>query len=1122
MPRRRDLNRVLIVGSGPIVIGQACEFDYSGTQACRALRSAGIQVILVNSNPATIMTDPGIADRTYIEPITPEFVAKVIAREKPDALLPTLGGQTALNVGLALAESGVLAAHGVELIGARAEVIQRAEDRLEFKQTMAAAGLDLPRSGEARSVAEAQALAASIGGAVIIRPSFTLGGGGAGMARTPEEVAAVAGNGLARSPVGRVLVEESVAGWKEFELEVMRDRADNVVIVCSIENLDPMGVHTGDSITVAPALTLTDRCYQQLRDMAITIMRAIGVDTGGANIQFAVNPRDGRAVVIEMNPRVSRSSALASKATGFPIAKLAALLAVGFTLDEIRNDITGTTPAAFEPALDYVVTKVPRFAFDKFPSAERVLGPQMKSVGEVMAIGRTFEESLMKALRSLEVEGARDRTLGMGPLAQSAPRDPTVPSVERLYALGASLKAGESVQALAAATGIDPWFVDAIAGLVALEDEVAAAGWPLPAELLRRAKRAGFADRQLARLTAGSGHTEQDVRAARAALGITPVMKAVDTCAAEFAAETPYLYSTYEEEDEVEPDPRPAVVILGSGPNRIGQGIEFDACCVQACFALRARGYRVILVNSNPETVSTDYDVSDRLYFEPVVLENVLEVIERERPLGVIVQLGGQTPLALAGPLATAGVKLLGTSWDAIDQAENRERMKVLIESLGMRYPKSAAVAEPDLVFTAASRLGYPLLVRPSYVLGGQGMRVVVDEPELAAYLEARHVAITPERPLMLDAFIEDAIEVDVDAVADGETVLVGAVMEHIEEAGIHSGDSSCVTPPYSLGEEIVAEIREHTRRLAHALHVVGLINIQFAIKGDQILVLEVNPRASRTVPFASKATGVPLVELASRVMLGERLLDLTRELGVDLDPETRGVCVKKPVMPFDRFPGEDVILGPEMRSTGEVMGIDADLGRAFAKALLADPASGRLPGARTDGDGSGGKAGGGDGNGGKAPGDPDLGSVFISVRDRDKRPAVWIAKRLIGLGFQLRATAGTARLLALNGMEAGRVYKVHEGSPNCVDLIRSGEIRLVINTPLGRPSRYDEKAIRLAALERGVPCLTTISGADAAVSAIEALRVGGLGVSALQDRPGRAGSEAAPLEAGLTPAGAE
>ena len=1078
MPRRRDLNRVLILGSGPIVIGQACEFDYSGTQACRALRAVGLEVILVNSNPATIMTDPEVANRTYIEPITPEFVAQVIAREKPDALLPTLGGQTALNVGLALAESGVLAAHGVELIGAKADVIHRAEDRLAFKETMAKAGLDLPRSGEARSVDEALALADAIGGPVIIRPSFTLGGGGAGLAGTRAEVAEVAANGLKRSPVGRVLVEESVAGWKEFELEVMRDRADNVVIVCSIENLDPMGVHTGDSITVAPALTLTDRCYQDLRDMAIKVMRAIGVDTGGANIQFAVDPRTGRAVVIEMNPRVSRSSALASKATGFPIAKLAALLAIGYTLDEIKNDITGTTPAAFEPALDYVVVKIPRFAFDKFPNADRVLGPQMKSVGEVMAIGRTFEEALQKAMRSLEVETARDRTLGMGPFSAAAPRDPAVPSVERLYALGLALAEGRSQAALAQETGIDPWFVHAIGGLVALEQELSAAGWPLAPELLWRAKRAGFADRQIARLTGAAGERpELTVRAARTAAGITPTMKAVDTCAAEFAAGTPYLYSTYEEEDEATPDPRPTVVILGSGPNRIGQGIEFDACCVQACIALRARGYRVVLVNSNPETVSTDYDVSDRLYFEPVVLENVLDVIEREQPLGVVVQLGGQTPLGLAGPLAALGVKLLGTSWDAIDQAENRERMKVLIESLGMRYPRSASVTDAQAVFQVATELGYPLLVRPSYVLGGQGMRVVVDENELQAYLATNKAPITADRPLMLDVFIEDAIEVDVDAVADGESVLVGAVMEHIEEAGIHSGDSSCVTPPYSLGDEIVEALRDHTRRLARSLQVVGLINVQYAIKGEQILVLEVNPRASRTVPFVAKATGAPVVELAARVMLGERLEDLRQEHGLEVDLEPLSVCVKKPVMPFDRFPGEDVILGPEMRSTGEVMGIDRDLGRAFAKALIADPAGGALP---------------------------REGAVFLSVRDRDKRSLIWIAKRLRELGFEIKATDGTARLLSLNGIPAERVYKVHEGSPNCVDLIRSGVIRLVINTPLGRPSRYDEKAIRLAALERGVPCVTTISGAQAALSAIEALGPGGTGdlqVTALQDR---------------------
>ncbi len=1064
MPHRSDLNKILILGSGPIVIGQACEFDYSGTQACRALKALGYQVVLVNSNPATIMTDPELADRTYIEPITVPVVERVIQTERPDALLPTLGGQTALNVAVGLAEAGALERHDVELIGASLEAIRRAEDREAFKATMLAAGLALPRSADATSVDGALEAARALGYPVIVRPSFTLGGGGSGMAETPEALAQVAAQGIDQSPISQVLIEESVLGWKEYELEVIRDRLDNAMVICSIENVDPMGVHTGDSMTVAPALTLTDRCYQELRDQALTVVRAIGVDTGGSNIQFAVHPDDGRVVVIEMNPRVSRSSALASKATGYPIAKVAAMLAVGMTLDEIPNDITKTTPASFEPAIDYCVVKIPRFPTEKFAGAKGALGTQMKSVGEVMAIGRTFEEALMKGLRSLDPDGVPGACFSAAADADTAPVRLAVPHVARLFDMARALDGGASVEAVADQSGIDAWFVHALQDLVTLEREIVQRG-PAPSpEFLRHVKRAGFGDEWIGRVL---GLAETEVRRLRLRSDVRPTMKAVDTCAGEIEATTPYFYSTYEDEDEATPSTEPTVVVLGAGANRIGQGIEFDYCCVQAAQALGAAGYRVVMVNSNPETVSTDYDASDRLYFEPLCLENVLDIVEHEGALGVVVQFGGQTPLALAAGLVEAGVQILGTSLDAIDRAENRERVRELVAACGLDYPAAGAAQDADDARRVAERLGYPLLVRPSYVLGGRGMRVVVDAQALEALLADPTVVMGPERPLMLDAFLEDAIEVDMDAVADGERVVVGPVLEHIEEAGVHSGDSSCVTPPFSIGDHMAARLRQATRQLALELGVRGLMNVQFAIKGDRLYVLELNPRASRTVPFVSKATGVPLARWAARVMVGE---SLPESLAPELEPVA--VCIKKPVYPFHRFPGEDTLLGPEMKSTGEVMGIGNDLGHAFAKALMAD--------------------------GGRPP---ERGGAFISVRDRDKRAVVFIAKRLHDLGFELLATEGTGRLLEMNGLPVRRVYKVHEApDQTAVQAIQAGDVQLVINTPLGRPSRYDERAIRRAALDRGVLCLTTIPGAALAVEAIEALGAGPLEVTALQD----------------------
>ncbi len=1057
MPRRTDLERILIVGSGPIVIGQACEFDYSGTQACKVLRREGFHVSLVNSNPATIMTDPEFADRTYIEPLTPESVLQVLERERPDVLLPTLGGQTALNVAVALASSGDLGRLGVELIGAGLDAIRRAEDRSGFKTTMQAAGLDVPRAGIAHTVDEALAIGDDLGYPVIVRPSFTLGGGGSGFAHDPDELARVARRSLEISPVTEVLVEESVAGWKEFELEVMRDAADNAVVVCSIENVDPMGVHTGDSITVAPQMTLSDREYQTMRDAALACIRAIGVETGGSNIQFAVDPMTGRQVLIEMNPRVSRSSALASKATGFPIAKIAALLAVGYTLDEIPNDITGETLAAFEPTLDYVVVKVPRFAFEKFPEADPVLTSTMKSVGEVMAIGRTFKEALGKAWRALEVGGADlgagGDPAGLGSLA--------VPTERRLHLVEAALQAGRSVDEISAVSHIDAWFVDQIAQVV--EEVGAIAGRALDeldAEELLEAKRVGLSDRRIASVT---GSAEADVRARRTALGVRVVFKTVDTCAGEFPARTPYHYSTYEDEDEVRGAERDRVVILGAGPNRIGQGIEFDYACVHAAEALEEAGFEAVMVNSNPETVSTDYDTSSRLYLEPLSAEDVLAVCEAERPIGVVCQLGGQTPLRLAHDLEAAGFRILGTSPVAIDLAEDRGKFAGVLEELGIAAPAHGEARDQGEAREIAERIGYPVVVRPSYVLGGRAMEIVYGEDELEGFVRTA-AAAGPDHPVLIDRFLEGAIELDVDAVCDGADVFVGAVMEHIEEAGVHSGDSSCQIPPATLAEEELDEVEDIVRRVARRLGVVGLINVQLAVKDERIWVLEANPRASRTVPFVSKAVGVPLAKVAALVLLGRSLAELTESGIVPADPghyrHLPYTCVKAAVLPFGRFPGVDTVLGPEMRSTGEVMGIDGDPGRALAKALVASGAA-----------------------------LPREGTVFVSMANRDKRAIAFPAKRLADLGFRLLATKGTAGVLERAGIPVTRVAKVSEGGRTIVDLIREGEVDLVVNTPFGRGPRTDGYFVRTASALAGIPCITTLPGALAAVRGIEALQ---------------------------------
>ena len=1064
MPRRDDLHTILVIGSGPIVIGQACEFDYSGTQACKVLKADGYRIVLVNSNPATIMTDPEFADRTYVEPLTPESLLAVIERERPDALLPTLGGQTGLNLAVSLAESGALEDLGVRMIGADLEAIRRAEDRRLFVATMNDAGLPLPRSGFAHSVAEAQEVAADLGFPVMVRPSFVLGGGGTGLARSPEDLDRIAADGIATSPIGEVLVEESVEGWKEFELEVMRDQADNAVVVCSVENVDPMGVHTGDSITVAPVQTLTDREYQEMRDAALACIRAVGVETGGSNIQFAVDPADGRRVVIEMNPRVSRSSALASKATGFPIAKIAAQLAVGYRLDEITNDITGETQACFEPALDYVVVKVPRWAFEKFPGADPTLGTKMKSVGEVMAVGRTFKEAWGKALRSLESAGA---SLG-GDGVEDLPDDPlgalATPTEGRMALVEGALQRGFSVDEVAEASRIDPWFVDQIAQVAEsarrLEDRKLS---KIDATDLMDAKRSGLADRRIAGLL---GTTEREVRAARRAAGVRPVFKTVDTCAGEFRARTPYYYSTYEQVSEVEPAERPRVVILGSGPNRIGQGIEFDYSCVHAAFALREAGYEAVMVNCNPETVSTDYDTSDRLYFEPVSAEDVIAVCEAEEPVGVVVQLGGQTPLALAADLEAEGYRILGTSPASIDLAEDRGKFGALLTRVGALLPPHGEAASPEEAAAIAQRIGYPIVVRPSYVLGGRAMEIVYGEEELSRYL-GHATAASPEHPVLVDRFLEGAIEIDVDAVCDGEEVYIGAVMEHIEEAGVHSGDSSCVIPPVSISDDELEEVERLTRLLAEQLGVRGLLNVQFALKDERVWVLEANPRASRTVPFVSKATGVPLATVAARVLVGDTVAALRAEGLLPEDPalyrNLRHVAVKSAVLPFGRFPGVDTVLGPEMRSTGEVMGVASTLGLSLAKAAAATGAA-----------------------------LPDKGSVFVSVANRDKRAIVFPVKRLSDLGFRILATGGTAGLLRRQGIDVREVAKVSEGHPNAADLIRDGQVDMVINTPFGRGPRTDGYFIRTAAAAAGVPCVTTLPGAFAAVQGIEARTAGG------------------------------
>jgi carbamoyl-phosphate synthase large subunit len=1078
MPKRTDIKRVLVIGSGPIVIGQACEFDYSGTQACKALRSEGLQVILVNSNPATIMTDPEIADRTYVEPLTLEVLAAIIERERPDAVLPTVGGQTALNLAVALGESGILDKFGVQLIGASVDAIKVAEDRLKFRDAMKEIGADVPESRYVRSMDEALAAVDEIGFPVIIRPSFTLGGVGGGIAYNIEEFREIAGRGIEFSPVHEVLLEESVIGWKEFELEVMRDGADNFVVICSIENVDPMGVHTGDSITVAPALTLTDKEYQRMRDLARRIIRRVGVETGGSNIQFAINPENGRIIVIEMNPRVSRSSALASKATGFPIAKIAAKLALGYRLDEIPNDITRLTPASFEPTIDYVVVKVPRWAFEKFPRADRTLTTQMKSVGEVMAIGRTFKEAFMKAFRSLEL-GASGQLFGQGRAADGGltveeeagalQRELSVPSDRRMWAVFRALERGWSVEDLHQLTRIDPWFLTQFSQIVELLRSAALGGLRgASPDMLRTLKRAGISDRELGEIL---GATEEAVRTSRLEHGLKPAFKRIDTCAAEFESFTPYLYGTYEKECEADPTPRPKIVILGSGPNRIGQGIEFDYCCCHAAFALREEGFETVMVNCNPETVSTDYDTVDRLYFEPLTFEDVSAIVAREQEAGAdvacVVQYGGQTPLKLALALQDAGIKILGTSPDSIDLAEDRERFAKLLWDLGIPQAPSGTATSVEEARQVAATIGFPLVVRPSYVLGGRAMAIVYDMAALDRYM-THAVAASPGHPILIDKFLEDAFELDVDAVADSTgAVVIGGIMEHIEEAGIHSGDSSCVVPPYLVAERHVALIRDYTRRVAKALKVVGLMNAQFAIKDETVYVLEVNPRASRTVPYLSKATGVPLAKVAARLMIGKTLA----QLGLTDDLDVAGYFVKTPVFPFVRFPGVDTILGPEMKSTGEVMGAAPTFGSAFAKAQLA--AGLRLP---------------------------STGSAFISVNNHDKPAVVQIARALRDLGFGLVATRGTANFLRAHGIEAAIVYKVNEGRPHVGDEIMNNRIQLVINTPLGRESFFDDRTVRRIAMMHGVPCITTLTGAAAAVNAIKAINNEGLTVRALQE----------------------
>jgi carbamoyl-phosphate synthase large subunit len=1073
MPKRTDIKSICIIGAGPIVIGQACEFDYSGVQACKVLRAEGYRIILVNSNPATIMTDPDLADATYIEPITPSMVARILEHEKPDALLPTMGGQTALNTALALAKDGTLARLGVQLIGANQAAIEKAEDRLLFREAMDKIGLESPKSRLVKSLDQAMEALSAIGLPAIIRPSFTLAGTGGGIAYNRSDYQDIVAHGLSASPVHEVLVEESVLGWKEYEMEVVRDAKDNCIIICSIENIDPMGVHTGDSITVAPALTLTDKEYQLMRNASIAVLREIGVDTGGSNVQFAVNPVDGRMVVIEMNPRVSRSSALASKATGFPIAKVAARLAVGYTLDELRNDITGVMPAAFEPTLDYVVTKIPRFAFEKFPGSEPTLTTAMKSVGEVMAIGRTWQESVQKALRGLEYGYNGFSSVGLSDTSRSALLKALArPTPDRLLVIAEALRHGISVTDICAVCKYDPWFVEQIAEIIATEAKLISHGLPDNAPDWQCIKQMGFSDRRLAELTGGR---EEDVAQRRRAAGIRPVYKRIDTCAAEFSSLTPYLYSTYEgdgrqpAECEAAVSNRRKVIILGGGPNRIGQGIEFDYCCVHAAYALRDSGIETIMVNCNPETVSTDYDTSDRLYFEPLTAEDVIELAQLEQSkgelLGVIVQYGGQTPLKLAHALEAAGIPILGTPVDAIDLAEDRERFQALLHRLGLKQPANGLARNLAEAIAAAEATGYPVVIRPSYVLGGRAMEIVHDQQGLERYLE-RAVQVSGDNPVLIDSYLQSAIEVDVDVIADRETVLVAGIMEHIEEAGIHSGDSACSLPPYSLKPEIVTEIARQAKMLAEAIGVVGLMNVQFAVKADEVYILEVNPRASRTVPFVAKATGVPLAKIAARVMAGEKLRDMKL-----VAPQLSHIAVKEAVLPFARFPGVDVILGPEMRSTGEVMGIDRDFARAYAKAQL----------------GAGEKI-------------PLKGTCFVSVRDQDKAAMLPIARRLQESGFKLLATGGTASALKAAGIPVDRINKVFEGQPHIVDAIINGDVQLVINTTEAtQAALQDSFSIRRTALMHKVPYQTTLAGAQALAGAVHAMQTGELAPLSLQ-----------------------
>jgi carbamoyl-phosphate synthase large subunit len=1067
MPKNTDLQKILLIGSGPIVIGQGCEFDYSGVQACKALQEEGYEVILVNSNPATIMTDPEFSASTYIEPITPEVVELIIAEERPDALLPTVGGQTALNTAMELHRRGTLTRYGVKLIGASAAAIAKGEDRQLFKSAMQRIGLDVPRSGVAHSEAEAQVVASQIGSfPLIIRPAFTLGGAGGGIAYNREEFDDIVHRGLEQSPVTEVLIEESLLGWKEFEMEVMRDRADNCVVICSIENFDPMGIHTGDSITVAPTQTLTDREYQLMRDASFAVIREIGVETGGSNIQFAVNPENGRMVVIEMNPRVSRSSALASKATGFPIAKIAAKLAVGYTLDEIRNDITRETPASFEPVIDYCVVKIPRFAFEKFPQADPTLTTQMKSVGEAMAIGRTFKEAFQKAIRSLEIG-----RFGFG--ADGKDREPRLengdwnveeiqrkllnPSWDRIFFIRYALLAGYSVARIKELTGIDPWFLENLRTLVVAESDIRSNTLSL-----RAAKRLGFSDRQIANL---SGHTEAEVRKERHATSVLPTYRLVDTCAAEFEAYTPYYYSTYGEENEIRESDRRRVMILGGGPNRIGQGIEFDYCCVHASFALKEEGFETVMVNSNPETVSTDYDTSDKLYFEPLTLEDVLNIYQQEKCWAAIVQFGGQTPLNLAAALQANGVNIIGTQPQSIEMAEDRKHFAALLQRLGLNQPPNGTATDEGEAVKVARSIGYPVLVRPSFVLGGRAMEIVYDEEDLRRYIRTA-VEASPERPVLVDRFLDDAIEVDVDCIADGEIAVIGAVMQHIEEAGIHSGDSACVIPAFSLSAKVISTIEAATQAMAKELAVRGLMNVQFAVKDDEVYVLEVNPRASRTVPFVSKAIGVPLAKLAAKVMAGKSL----RELGFTTKILPQHFSVKEAVFPFIRFPGIDIMLGPEMKSTGEVMGIADDLGLAYAKSQMA-----------------------------AQPPLPSGGNVFVSVKDSDKPATVRLAAELIKLGFNLYATSGTAQALSSARVPVKRLFKLAEGRPHALDMLKNGEIDLIINTPSGKVPRKDEIQIRSLAVAQRIPILTTTSGVEASIRAIKAIQAKGISVTPLQ-----------------------